>query len=128
MKAFVSAVTLLVEDYDPAIAWFRDKLSFRKLADTDLGGGKRWVIMTPGGGGTNILLARADDEEQRETVGRQTGGRVFLFLQTGDFDSAHAAMLAAGVEFLESPRVESYGKVAVFRDLCGNKWDLIERR
>jgi len=128
MKAWIGAVSLLVEDYDAAIAWFRDKLDFRKVADTDMGRGKRWVIMSPGGGGTNILLARADDDEQRVIVGKQTGGRVFLFLETGDFEIAHAAMLKAGVEFLESPRTESYGKVAVFRDLCGNKWDLIERR
>ena len=128
MKARIGAVSLLVEDYDAAIAWFRDKLDFRKVADTDMGRGKRWVIMSPGGGGTNILLARADDDEQRVIVGKQTGGRVFLFLETDDFEIAHAAMLKAGVEFLESPRIETYGKVAVFRDLCGNKWDLIERR
>ena len=128
MKGRIGAVSLLVADYDTAIAWFRDKLDFRLASDTDMGEGKRWVIMSPGGGGTNILLARADGEEQRAVIGNQTGGRVFLFLDTDYFDASHAAMLKAGVAFLESPRNESYGKVAVFRDLCGNKWDLIERR
>lgn len=128
MEARIGAVSILVEDYDLAIAWFGDALGFSKVADTDMGGGKRWVIMAPGGGGTNILLARADDDEQRKYFGMQAGGRVFLFLETCDFDASHARMLSAGVEFLESPRVESYGKVAVFRDLCGNKWDLIEPR
>ena len=104
----------------------REKLGFSLLDDIDLGGGKRWVTVGPAGGGARLLLAEAADEAQRRRIGDQTGGRVFLFLETDDFARDHAAMLAAGVDFREAPRHEAYGTVAVFADLYGNLWDLIE--
>jgi len=106
------------------------KLGFDLLEDTDLGSGKRWVRVRPPGPdrGAGLLLARATTPEQRDSVGNQTGGRVFLFLETDDFDRDHARYTAAGVEFVREPSVEPYGKVAVFRDLYGNLIDLIERR
>lgn len=122
----ISAVSVLVADYDAAIAWFSDRLGFVLVEDTPLDGGKRWVRMAPEGGGTHLLLARAVDDIQSQRVGDQAAGRVFLFLETDDFDSDHAALAARGVEFTEAPRHESYGKVAVFRDCSGNRWDLIE--
>jgi catechol 2,3-dioxygenase-like lactoylglutathione lyase family enzyme len=127
----LGALTFLVREYDEAIAWFTGKLGFVLTADTDLGGGKRWVTVTPpvdlgrGGGGTALLLAKAVGA-QAEMIGRQGGGRVFLFLHSDDFARDHAAMRAAGVAFLEEPRTEAYGTVAVFEDLYGNSWDLIE--
>jgi catechol 2,3-dioxygenase-like lactoylglutathione lyase family enzyme len=124
----IGLVSLLVEEYDDAIAWFVDKLGFDLAEDTPLGEGKRWVVVRPGvTGGTGLLLAKAADDEQKRHVGNQTGGRVFLFLETDDFWRDHAAMTARGVEFLEKPREESYATVAVFADLCGNKWDLLQR-
>lgn len=133
MASHLGALTLLVRDYDEAIAWYRDKLGFDLLEDTDLGGGKRWVRMAPPGanatpGATALLLARAADGTQEQAIGNQAGGRVFLFLHTDDFARDHAAMVAAGVHFLESPRHEAYGSVAVFQDLYGNKWDLLQQR
>ncbi|MCV0394247.1 MAG: VOC family protein [Rhizobiaceae bacterium] len=119
-------VALLVRDYDEAIGFFRDALRFTLLEDTELGDGKRWVVLRPSGGGTALLLARAVGADQEAVIGRQAGGRVFLFLETDDFARDHRAMSAAGVKFLEPPRRESYGTVAVFEDLCGNRWDLIE--
>jgi catechol 2,3-dioxygenase-like lactoylglutathione lyase family enzyme len=128
----IGAVTLLVADYDEAVAWFTQKLGFELVTDTPQPAGKRWVTVAPGrrgeGGGPALLLARAATDDQRARIGDQAGGRVFLFLETSDFVAAHAQMTAAGVEFLESPRHEPYGRVAVFRDLCGNKWDLIGRQ
>lgn len=131
MAAHLGALSLLVRDYDEAIGWYRDKLGFTLLEDTDLGGGKRWVRMAPPGtdpasGQTCLLLARASGPEQEAAIGHQAGGRVFLFLHTDDFARDHAAMQAAGVRFLEAPRHEAYGSVAVFADLYGNKWDLLE--
>jgi len=127
-------VSYLVREYDEAIAWFTGVLGFRLLEDTPRPGeapGKRWVRVAPPSGGTGegaaLLLARAATPEQAATVGRQAGGRVWLFLETNDFARNHAALGARGVEFLEAPRREPYGTVAVFRDLYGNKWDLIER-
>jgi len=129
MTQSIATVTLVVADYDEAIGFYRDRLGFSLLADTDMGGGKRWVVVGPeGGSGARLLLARADGPAQRQAVGNQTGGRVALFLETDDFARDHAAMLAQGVGFLEAPRRESYGTVAVFSDLYGNKWDLIEPR
>lgn len=133
MASHLGALTLLVRDYDEAIAWYRDKLGFELLEDSDLGGGKRWVRMAPPGadagpGATALLLARAADGTQEQATGNQAGGRVFLFLHTDDFARDHAAMVAAGVHFLESPRHEAYGSVAVFQDLYGNKWDLLQQR
>jgi catechol 2,3-dioxygenase-like lactoylglutathione lyase family enzyme len=125
----LGALTLLVRDYDEAIGWYRDKLGFSLLEDTDLGGGKRWVRMAPRDDNTTcLLLARAVGAEQQAAIGKQAGGRVFLFLHSDDFARDHAAMRTAGVHFLEEPRHESYASVAVFQDLYGNKWDLLQRR
>lgn len=122
----IGAVTFLVRDYDEAIAWFRDALGFALVEDTPLGGGRRWVLVSPGDRGTPLLLAEASTDEQRARIGDQTGGRVGFFLHTDDFARDHARMRAAGVRFNEEPRHEAYGTVAVFEDLCGNLWDLIE--
>ena len=123
----VVTVAVVVADYDEAIAWYVDKLGFALCDDVELGGGKRWVTVEPGGGrGARLLLARADGERQAASVGNQTGGRVFLFLETDDFARDHALMVERGVEFREAPRREAYGTVAVFADLYGNLWDLIE--
>lgn len=123
----VATVSVVVADYDQAIAWYVERLGFVLAEDVDLGGGKRWVTVEPGGGqGARLLLAKADGAAQAAAVGNQTGGRVFLFLETDDFARDHALMLAKGVEFREAPRHEAYGTVAVFADLCGNLWDLLE--
>jgi len=127
MKQHLSLVSLVVADYDEAIAFFTSALDFELCEDTPLGGGKRWVVVRPpGGAGSGLLLARADGPAQVARIGDQTGGRVFLFLETDDFDRDHARMIAAGVRFVEEPRQEAYGVVAVFEDLCGNRWDLIQ--
>ncbi len=122
----LSAVSLLVRDYDEALAFYVGKLGFTVQEDRDLGGGKRWVRVSPAGGGASLLLARAVGPEQTSAVGRQAGGRVWLFLETDDFARDHAAFSAAGVRFREAPREEPYGVVAVFEDLYGNAWDLIQ--
>lgn len=122
----LGAVSLLVRDYDEAIAFYVGKLGFELSEDADMGGGKRWVRVTPRGGETSLLLARAVTDEQRARVGDQAGGRVWLFLETEDLMRDYAAWKAAGVRFREEPRHETYGKVAVFVDLYGNAWDLIE--
>lgn len=122
----LGALTLVVRAYDEAIAWYRDRLGFVLVADTPLGEGKRWVVMRPGEGGSDLLLAEAASPEQVSAIGRQAGGRVFLFLHTTDFAADHARMKAAGVRFIEEPRHEAYGTVAVFEDLYGNRWDLIQ--
>ncbi|MFY8091978.1 MAG: VOC family protein [Niveispirillum sp.] len=125
----IGALTLLVQDYDEAIAWYRDRAGFTLVSDTNLGGSKRWVLMAPKGATeTRLLLAKAVGAEQEAQIGHQAGGRVFLFLHTDDFTRDHAAMRAAGVAFLEEPRHEAYGSVAVFQDLYGNKWDLLQLR
>lgn len=124
----VGLVTLVVRDYDEAIAFYRDVLGFELHADTELEDGKRWVVVGPPGARTGLLLAQADGPEQEARVGDQTGGRVGFFLDTDDFARDHERMRAAGVRFEEPPRHESYGTVAVFRDLYGNRWDLIEPR
>ena len=124
----IATVALVVDDYDEAIAWYSEKLGFTLAEDVDLGGGKRWVTLSAGQGGARLLLAKADGERQSARVGDQTGGRVFLFLETNDFVRDHQAMLAKGVSFREEPRHEAYGTVAVFSDLYGNLWDLIEPR
>ncbi len=126
MKQFIANFTLVVADYDEAIEFYTRKLGFELLEDTDLGGGKRWVRVAPRGAETALLLARATGDEQRAAVGHQTGGRVGFFLHTDDFTRDHAAMSAAGVRFHEAPRHEPYGTVAVFEDLYGNLWDLLE--
>lgn len=128
MARSVAYLALLVRDYDEAIAWFTERLDFELLEDSDLGGGKRWVRVAPrGGAGAAILLARAARPEQESRVGDQAGGRVFLFLHTDDFWRDHRVMSERGVTFEEEPRSEEYGMVAVFRDLYGNRWDLVER-
>ncbi|WP_026791462.1 VOC family protein [Pleomorphomonas oryzae] len=126
MSRTISSLALLVADYDEAIAFYVGKLGFSLLDDTPLGDGKRWVRVAPAEGGTALLLARADGPEQAAHIGDQTGGRVFLFLETDDFARDHALFLSRGVGFLEKPRFEAYGTVAVFEDLYGNRWDLIE--
>jgi len=125
MARHVALVSLLVADYDEAIGFYVGKLGFTLVEDTDMGGGKRWVVVSPGAEGTNFLLARAMGA-QAEAIGRQGGGRVWLFLHTDDFAGDHARMSAAGVTFLEDPRHEAYGMVAVFEDLYGNRWDLLQ--
>ncbi|HZZ31341.1 MAG TPA: VOC family protein [Phenylobacterium sp.] len=117
---------LLVRDYDEAIGFYVGMAGFTLVEDTDRGGGKRWVVVRPPGGGAGLLLAKAVGEGQTARIGDQSGGRVFLFLETDNFAADHAAMTAAGVRFLEPPRHEPYGSVAVFEDLYGNRWDLIE--
>lgn len=126
MPQTIATITLVVADYDEAVAFYRDRLGFILITDTPLGDGKRWVLVAPPGGGARLLLAKADGPEQAAAIGKQTGGRVMLFLEIDDFARDHAAMLARGVQFLEEPRHEAYGSVAVFADLYGNKWDLIE--
>ena len=127
MKQHIAAVTLLVPDYDKAIAYYVGKLGFTLAEDTALPPTKRWVVVAPPGNGeTGLLLAQADSPDQRQAIGDQAGGRVFLILKTDDFDRDFARFKRAGIEFLEEPRLEPYGKVVVFRDAFGNKWDLIE--
>jgi catechol 2,3-dioxygenase-like lactoylglutathione lyase family enzyme len=129
MPQMIGHVTLVVRNYDEAIEFFRRAMGFDLLEDTRLDLQKRWVLVGPRGStGTTLLLAEAVTEEQRTSIGNQTGGRVFLFLQTDDFWNDYRRMVAAGVRFSEQPREESYGVVAVFEDLYGNKWDLIQRR
>jgi catechol 2,3-dioxygenase-like lactoylglutathione lyase family enzyme len=126
MSMRLTLTVLLVRDYDEAIAFYVEKLGFTLTANDDQGGGKRWVVVTPSAGGAGLLLARGIGADQQARIGDQTGGRVGLFLQTDDFADDHARMSAAGVRFTETPRREPYGTVAVFEDLYGNRWDLIE--
>ncbi len=129
MSADIAQLALLVRDYDEAIGFFTRALGFEVLEDTPVGPGKRWVrVAPPGAKGAVLLLAHAATPEQERAVGDQSGGRVFLFLETDDFARDRARMLAEGVRFIEEPRHESYGTVAVFLDLYGNKWDLIGRK
>ncbi|MFI9151698.1 VOC family protein [Streptomyces sp. NPDC053367] len=124
----LALVTLVVDDYDEAARFYTEALGFRLAEDTPRPDGSRWVVVEPDAGtsGTALLLARAKGDEQRARVGNQTGGRVGFFLYTDDFARDHARMLAAGVTFLEEPRHEPYGSVAVFQDLYGNRWDLLQ--
>lgn len=123
----IALVALLVRDYDEAIAWYRGVLGFELVEDTPQGPGRRWVRVAPRGGrGATLLLARADTPEQVAAIGRQAGGRVGFFITTDDFDRDHAGMTARGVRFLEARRHEAYGTVAVFEDLYGNRFDLIQ--
>ncbi len=124
----IALVTLVVDDYDEAIAFYTGALGFRLTEDAPRPDGSRWVVVEPGPGasGTALLLARAKGEAQAARVGDQTGGRVGFFLHTDDFARDHARMTAAGVTFLEEPRHEPYGTVAVFQDLYGNRWDLLQ--
>lgn len=122
----IAHLTYLVRDYDDAIAWFTHALGFALVEDTALGGGKRWVLVEPSGGGVRLLLAKAATPEQAAHIGKQGGGRVFLFLETDDFARDHAVLQSRGVRFVEEPRREAYGTVVVFEDLYGQRWDLIE--
>ena len=126
MKRHIACFALVVDDYDRAIAHYVDDLGFELREDSPRGGGKRWVLVAPPGAETAILLAQASNEAQRARIGDQTGGRVGFFLHTDDFRRDHAAMLARGVHFVEAPREEDYGIVAVFEDMYGNRWDLLE--
>src|SRR5271165_1278344 len=126
-RQHIGYVALVVREYDEAIAWFCGILGFQLVEDTRLGEDKRWVLVAPPGSTeTRLLLARAATPEQELSVGNQTGGRVFLFLHTNDFWRDFQAMRERGVRFCEEPRREAYGTVAVFEDLYGNRWDLIE--
>jgi len=128
MPQNIGLITFLVADYDEAIAFFVGKLGFELIEDTAIDDAKRWVIVAPPGASeTRLLLARAATDAQRRSIGAQGGGRVFLFLYTDDFALDHAAMTARGVTFVEPPREEPYGRIAVFTDLYGHRWDLIER-
>ncbi|EYD70996.1 VOC family protein [Limimaricola hongkongensis] len=121
----IGAVSLVVPDYDEAIAFFTGPMGFVLAEDVDMGD-KRWVRVVPSSGGAGLILARADGPAQRAAIGAQGGGRVWLYLETDDFAREHARMRSAGVVFEEEPRHEPYGIVAVFRDAWGNRWDLIE--
>jgi catechol 2,3-dioxygenase-like lactoylglutathione lyase family enzyme len=128
-RMHLERVALIVDDYDVAIEFFVDRLGFELVEDeaatTNDGRPKRWVMIRPPGAQTGLLLAKADGDRQREAVGEQFSGRVGLFLRVDDFDAAHARMTEAGVEFVSEPRDEPYGRVAVFADVAGNRWDLL---
>lgn len=129
MTQHLAAVALVVRDYDEALDFYVGKLGFELIEDARLSDTKRWILVAPPGAKEmRLLLAKADNPEQKNRIGNQAGGRVFLFLHTDDFQRDYEAYRARGVRFLEPPRQESYGTVAVFVDLYGNKWDLIERR
>jgi catechol 2,3-dioxygenase-like lactoylglutathione lyase family enzyme len=132
MPQTLSALALLVRDYDAAIDYFVGTLGFELLEDTPLGAGKRWVRVRPSGmppgTGTSLLLARAATPDQVARIGDQAGGRVFLFLETDDFRRDYERLAGRGVRFIETPREEPYGRVVVFEDLYGNRWDLVQRR
>ncbi|WP_420322388.1 VOC family protein [Flagellimonas sp.] len=121
-------VSLVVKDYDEAIAFYTQKLGFQLTADIDQGKGKRWVLVTPNEFSCSILLAKAKNDSEKMAIGNQTGGRVFLFLQTNDFWKDYKTMKAKGVVFKEQPREEEYGTVVVFEDLYGNLWDLLQMK
>jgi lactoylglutathione lyase len=126
MQQQIIFVTLVVGAYDEAIAYYTQVLGFDLVEDTDLGAGKRWVLVRPPGGGVCLLLAQAASPTQAARVGDQTGGRVGFFLHTDDFWRDYADFQARGVTFCEAPRKEAYGTVAVFEDLYGNRWDLLQ--
>ena len=127
--AVLELVTIVVEEYDPAIEFFVGVLGFELVEDspslTNDGRPKRWVVVRPRGAETGILLAQADGDDQGSAVGRQVAGRVGFFLRVDDFEASYERMVAAGVEFATEPRSEEYGQVAVFLDICGNRWDLL---
>ncbi len=126
MQQQIIYVTLVVRAYDEAIAYYTQMLGFDLVEDTDLGAGKRWVLVRPPGGGVHLLLAQAASPAQAARIGDQTGGRVGFFLHTDDFWRDYADFQARGVTFCEAPRAEAYGTVAVFEDLYGNRWDLLQ--
>jgi catechol 2,3-dioxygenase-like lactoylglutathione lyase family enzyme len=125
----LASLSILVRDYDEALAYYTQALGFVLVEDTLLGDGKRWLLVAPPGSKeTRLLLAQATDETQLQQVGHQCGGRVFLILETDDFERDYHVFLSRGVRFREIPRHENYGTVAVFEDLYGNRWDLLERK
>ena len=126
MPQTIASITLVVPDYDEAIAFYVDRLGFALLEDTRLSDTKRWVRVAPPGAETALLLAQADGPDQEAAIGNQTGGRVGFFLHTDDFERDYKAMTANGVSFREEPRHEAYGSVVVFEDPFGNLWDLIQ--
>ncbi len=127
MKQNIAHIALVVKDYDEAIQFYTEKLSFKLIEDTKLSETKRWVIVhPPGSNGCSLLLAKAANEKQNKSIGNQTGGRVFLFLYTDDFWRDYNKMLKRDIHFIRPPKEEKYGTVAVFEDLYGNLWDLIE--
>jgi catechol 2,3-dioxygenase-like lactoylglutathione lyase family enzyme len=127
MNQRLAQIALVVNDYDEAIKFYTEKLNFLLLEDTVLSETKRWIVVKPNGdGGCNILLAKAATEEQRSRIGNQSGGRVFLFMHTDDLKRDYKNLIANNVEFVRQPSEEVYGTVAVFKDLYGNLWDLIE--
>lgn len=126
MKQQIAHVTLVVNDYDEAITFYTEKLSFALKEDTPLSETKRWVLVCPPGSATSLLLAKAVNDEQLSRAGNQTGGRVFLFLSTDDCRRDYKHMISQGVKFVREPVEETYGTVAVFEDLYGNLWDLIQ--
>lgn len=126
MTQHIAQLTYLVRDYNEATAYFTQMLGFALAEDTDMGGGKRWVLVSPPGGETRLLLAKAATPEQAAHIGNQGGRRVFLFLHTDDFVRDYALYKQRGVRFIEEPRHEAYGTVVVFEDLYGNRWDLVE--
>lgn len=126
MTRTIANLALVVRDYDEAIAFYVHKLGFDLLEDIPMGESKRWVRISPSEQSCSLLLAKADTDEQASRIGNQAGGRVFLFLHTDDFQRDYAQMRSRGVHFTETPRREVYGTVAIFEDLYGNKWDLIE--
>jgi catechol 2,3-dioxygenase-like lactoylglutathione lyase family enzyme len=129
MAQTIAYITFLVRDYDEALAFFTDALGFRILEDTPLSDSKRWLLVAPpNSSGSALLLAQAATAEQAQRIGNQAGGRVFLFLHTDDFYRDYRGMQSHNIQFLESPRHEPYGIVAVFEDLYGNKWDLLQPR
>lgn len=129
MDQRIGLISIVVRDYDEAIRYYTRALGFELLEDTDLGGGKRWVRVAPvGSPGAELLLARAATPQQESRIGEQTGGRVFLFLYTDDFRRDYNRLRAEGVEFIREPKEEPYGTVAVFVDLYGNKFDLVQKR
>jgi catechol 2,3-dioxygenase-like lactoylglutathione lyase family enzyme len=129
MRQTLAHIALVVRNYDEAIAFYTRVLGFNLIEDTDLGGGKRWVLVAPpGSNGTALLLAQAASPEQARRIGNQTGGRVFLFLHTDDFWRDYRMLQSRNVQFVRDPKEEEYGTVAVFADLYGNLWDLIERK
>jgi catechol 2,3-dioxygenase-like lactoylglutathione lyase family enzyme len=127
MKQSLARIALLVNDYDEAISFFTEKLNFDLVEDTRLSDSKRWVVVSPpGDSGCALLLAKAANAHQQSRIGDQTGGRVFLFLYTDDLERDYHNMKEKGIEFIREPANESWGRVAVFRDLYGNLWDLIQ--
>ena len=127
MKQVLAHIALVVADYDEAIAFYTKQLNFTLIEDTVISETKRWVLVAPpGSNGSQLLLAKAANDEQASRVGNQTGGRVFLFLYTDNFQRDYTSMLEKGIEFVREPITEPYGTVAVFKDLYGNLWDLVE--